>query len=559
MSAISKRTHIFITSTKIAISGVVIGLILVSIQCATAIPDLSPADLYKQSDMVFYGQVISKQPGPGPDYDYYQVKVKTYFKNPQTSDSVTVAGHKNDNMTHMSYPQFEAGDKAIFYITNEQGINVISPYSTQAGEGCDIHAFLGPNPIQGEPIIRGPPSPLEPVTDVNMTTRGPFTANQSVLVSYDVWNNFPQSRDFIVELSATNQNDTSDSFYKKQNVQVGACDAGTVRWSFAPTKSGIYFVNATENGKFRAGTSFDVIDSNLPVSEKNIISSNETQFQLKINQTISQESGRLKITLLNVTSDSRCPTGVTCIWQGQVAVSGAIQDNQSLGSFSLSSTKGQDYATFGGYTLHLVQVNPYPSVNKILPSDYTVLFTISNQVLSPLTQFNLGTMPIDVKCGKDFVLLLKAEDETPACVKPGTVKVLTERGWAEIKSYQTNHNSNVKANPFGVAGLMIYYGGGPCGVGTCPLNTFNLKINSNYTAYLLGYNICDGTSCTKSDDLKVLLPLNRFIGPYFKTIALPEGLPWKHDDTFHIQVMVSPTPDNKTAMWTDLGNSTIVP
>jgi hypothetical protein len=250
-------------------------LVIPTVQNAIAMPYMSPQDLYKQSEMVFYGQVISKQSGPSPDYNYYQVKVETYFKNSQTSDSITVAGHKPDNKTGlMSYPQFETGDKAIFYIEKQEGINVISPYSTKAGEGCDIHAFLGPAPIPGEPIIRGPQNPLDRVTDVNMTTHVPFATNQAVLVTYHVWNNFPQSRNVTVELTATNQNDTTTYFYKKQSVKVDACDLNAVNWIFVPTKAGNYIVNATENTQFRAGESFEVVGSGLsvPVNSTYVIS-----------------------------------------------------------------------------------------------------------------------------------------------------------------------------------------------------------------------------------------------------------------------------------------------
>ena len=239
-------------------------IIIFSIQNVQAMPNLSPQDLYKASDMVFYGQVISKQAGSGSDY-YYQIKVQTFFKNPQMSDSITVAGHKPSE-GHVAYPQFEIGDKAIFYIEKQEGINVISPYSTKAGEGCDIHAFLGPAPIPGEPIVRGPPSPLDLATDVNVTTHGPFTVNQSVLITYHVWNNFPQSRNVTVELTATNQNDTTIHFYKKQSVGVDACDSNAVNWTFVPTKSGTYIVNATENTTFRAGESFEVVGSDLSVT-----------------------------------------------------------------------------------------------------------------------------------------------------------------------------------------------------------------------------------------------------------------------------------------------------
>jgi hypothetical protein len=178
---------------------------------------------------------------------------------------------------------------------------------------------------------------------------------------------------------------------------------------------------------------------------------------------------------------------------------------------------------------------------------------------TPLKQFKSGISAYDAKCSDGYILTIKSEDGTPACVKPTTVKILSQRGWSEIKSTQSNQDSNAKTNPFGITGLMIYYGGGPCGVGTCPLHMFNLKVNSNYTAYLLGYEICDGNSCTKRNDMSVLLPLNEIGKPNYKTIALPEDLPWKYNDTIHIQVMTSYIPDNKTTILIDLGSSRAIP
>ena len=177
---------------------------------------------------------------------------------------------------------------------------------------------------------------------------------------------------------------------------------------------------------------------------------------------------------------------------------------------------------------------------------------------SPLQQIKVGVSAQNVKCGVNFSLVIKSEDGSPACVKPLTVKILSEKGWSKFESTQSNHSANAKTNPFGIVGLMYYYGGGPCGVGTCPLNTFNLKMNSNYTTYLLGYNICNDNSCIVRNDLSTLLPLNVIGMPNYKFIALPENPQWKHDDVFHIQDKVSSIPDNTTAVWTDLGNSTII-
>jgi len=199
---------------------------------------------------------------------------------------------------------------------------------------------------------------------------------------------------------------------------------------------------------------------------------------------------------------------------------------------------------------------------RVLYSEYATalpeIITQHTVLPSPLMQFKSGISALDVKCTSNYALVIKAEDGSPACVRPFTVKVLSEKGWSKFESTQSNHNANAKTNPFGIVGLMYYHGGGPCGVGTCPLNTFNLKMNSNYTTYLLGYNICNDNSCIVRNDLSALLPLNVIGIPNYKFIALPENPQWKHDDVFHIQVKVSSIPDNTTAVWTDLGNSTII-
>jgi len=199
-----------------------------------------------------------------------------------------------------------------------------------------------------------------------------------------------------------------------------------------------------------------------------------------------------------------------------------------------------------------------PSINPSYPIHCCAGPVVTSNMNSPLKQFKSGISALDVKCPSNYALVIKAEDGSPACVRPFTVNILSVEGWSKFESTQSNHNANAKTNPFGIVGLMYYYGGGPCGVGTCPLNTFNLKMNSNYTTYLLGYNICDDNSCIVRNDLSILLPLNVIGMPNYKFIALPENPQWKHEDIFHIQVEVSSIPDNKTAIWTDLGNSTII-
>ncbi len=168
--------------------------------------------------------------------------------------------------------------------------------------------------------------------------------------------------------------------------------------------------------------------------EANAISStNETQFQLKVNQTFSIESYGITIKFLNVTSDSRCPSDVICIWQGEAKVLvNIIENNQDHGNFSLSTLIGHDQIVFGTHTLHLMQVKPFVlSTKKISSNDYVITLVMSGgYVEPPLKQLEAGTNADQVKCNQGFQLIFKQENMFPLCVKPDTSKILIERGWA---------------------------------------------------------------------------------------------------------------------------------
>jgi len=121
----------------------------------------------------------------------------------------------------------------------------------------------------------------------------------------------------------------------------------------------------------------DENSSNVRVKKKN------SRFQLTINQTISFESDNLRLTLLNVTEDSRCPAGVRCTWEGQVTVLiKVMKQDQNIGDISLTYRVGnhEDSAAkiFDDYMLKLINVDPYPKRgDPIKSSDYRVTLIIS--------------------------------------------------------------------------------------------------------------------------------------------------------------------------------------
>ncbi len=159
------------------------------------------------------------------------------------------------------------------------------------------------------------------------------------------------------------------------------------------------------------------------------------QFQLKVNQ-IATEPDNVNVRFLNVTADSRCPSGVTCIWQGMSTVLvNVMKNDQNLGNFSLTSGLGDKNSTVviaGGYALQVIQIEPYPTNGTRIPlSNYVATFTISkSDIMSPLEQFRSGTSATQVECMTGFELVIKSENNSPACVLHSSVSVLMDRGWA---------------------------------------------------------------------------------------------------------------------------------
>lgn len=159
------------------------------------------------------------------------------------------------------------------------------------------------------------------------------------------------------------------------------------------------------------------------------------QFQLRPNQTAS-EPNNIDVKFLNVTDDSRCPSDVTCIWQGKSTITiNVVKSSQNVGNFSLTSGLGDKNATvqiLDGYFLHLTKIEPYPkSGTKISLSDYVATFELSKYgILSPLKQFKSGTSAQQVECNAGFELIIKATDNSPACVSHSSASVLIQRGWA---------------------------------------------------------------------------------------------------------------------------------
>lgn len=103
-----------------------------------------------------------------------------------------------------------------------------------------------------------------------------------------------------------------------------------------------------------------------------LYTSNEGQYTLQINEI----------------SDSRCPEGVQCVWQGEVTLKGEWIANSNKSDFVLHSVLKDLEKQPEGFTIRIVDAKPYPvSGNDSRPEDLfiTLLIQKNNSKLDTIS------------------------------------------------------------------------------------------------------------------------------------------------------------------------------
>ena len=104
------------------------------------------------------------------------------------------------------------------------------------------------------------------------------------------------------------------------------------------------------------------------------------EFSLKSGQTAVISGENLKIEFIEVTEDSRCPKGATCIWEGRVTALVEISKEGSTQRFELTEpglTDAPARETFKEYDI-TYKIEPYPELEKEISADeYRLLITIN--------------------------------------------------------------------------------------------------------------------------------------------------------------------------------------
>lgn len=202
--------------------------------------------------------------------------------------------------------------------------------------------------------------------------------------------------------------------------------------------------------------------------------------------------------------------------------------------------------------VHLVQV----------PQNY------SGAVSLEASHINLGNLSWQV--GDTVHVLVKA---FPVTLQPNNVvtRELKKTMTVDLGQSKIIGDSTVNAptknliidpknsNTFGVTALVKYTPYDACLGFSCPPYTYYLKMNSNSTAYLFGYDICGVDLCIKKDGLSILLPLRDPLAPNYTAIGLDENSRWNYGDTADITLYLGSASNSTTVHVLNIKNSTIVP
>ena len=108
------------------------------------------------------------------------------------------------------------------------------------------------------------------------------------------------------------------------------------------------------------------------------------EFSLSIGQTVSIQDEELQLKFLEVVNDSRCPSDVTCIWQGQASSLIEITYLESVQKVTLVQpglTEEPSQIHFNDYLIEF-NLTPYPEAGEaIKDSDYRLQLVVTKPPL----------------------------------------------------------------------------------------------------------------------------------------------------------------------------------
>ncbi|HYR07728.1 MAG TPA: hypothetical protein VEQ60_08160 [Longimicrobium sp.] len=101
-------------------------------------------------------------------------------------------------------------------------------------------------------------------------------------------------------------------------------------------------------------------------------------FTLRVGRSATVAGEGLTVSFEAVPSDSRCPTGVQCVWAGDAVVQVVLsKDGKAFGA-ELHTNLEPTSVDYLNYNVRLVSLDPYPSsTNPIPQSQYRATFVVT--------------------------------------------------------------------------------------------------------------------------------------------------------------------------------------
>ncbi len=109
------------------------------------------------------------------------------------------------------------------------------------------------------------------------------------------------------------------------------------------------------------------------------------EFNIKVGRVVTLDGGNLRVRLVRVASDSRCPVDVDCVWAGNAEVLFEVggrgwRTRTTLRLNTNASPERPGESRYGRYTLKLVGLAPQPrSTRKIPAGRYTATLLVSKE------------------------------------------------------------------------------------------------------------------------------------------------------------------------------------
>lgn len=99
---------------------------------------------------------------------------------------------------------------------------------------------------------------------------------------------------------------------------------------------------------------------------------------IALGETVTFESFGASVTYLALLSDSRCPTGVTCVWEGDAEVEVRVATSGGTVVGVLHTTLEPRRLVVGSVVVELIDVTPYPQEGVVVdPSDTRIVVRVA--------------------------------------------------------------------------------------------------------------------------------------------------------------------------------------